>query len=53
MGQTVYPESNIPQEWTGVFPDRTPFTKISNKKPRFIYVWKTWGKSMFKPVVLF
>ncbi|XP_016404330.1 melanocyte protein PMEL-like [Sinocyclocheilus rhinocerous] len=44
MGQTVYPEPNIPQEWTGVFPDRTPFTKVSNKKPRFIYVWKTWGK---------
>uniref|UniRef100_A0A671PM30 Melanocyte protein PMEL-like n=1 Tax=Sinocyclocheilus anshuiensis TaxID=1608454 RepID=A0A671PM30_9TELE len=44
MGQTVYPESNIPQEWTGVFPDRTPFTKVSNKKPHFIYVWKTWGK---------
>ncbi|XP_067243601.1 premelanosome protein a [Chanodichthys erythropterus] len=44
MGQTVYPESNIPQEWTGVFPDRTPFTKISTKKPRFIYVWKTLGK---------
>uniref|UniRef100_A0A673JV74 PKD domain-containing protein n=1 Tax=Sinocyclocheilus rhinocerous TaxID=307959 RepID=A0A673JV74_9TELE len=44
MGQTVYPESNIPQEWAGVFPDRTPFTKISNKKPRFVYVWKTWGK---------
>ncbi|XP_073681811.1 premelanosome protein a [Garra rufa] len=44
MGQTVYPESNIPQEWTGVFPDRTPFSRISNKKSRFIYVWKTWGK---------
>ncbi|XP_067287593.1 premelanosome protein a [Pseudorasbora parva] len=44
MGQTVYPESNFSQEWTGVFPDRTPFNKISNKKPRFIYVWKTWGK---------
>uniref|UniRef100_A0A8C2IHE2 Premelanosome protein a n=1 Tax=Cyprinus carpio TaxID=7962 RepID=A0A8C2IHE2_CYPCA len=44
VGQTVYPESNIPQVWTGVFPDRTPFTKVSNKKPRFIYVWKTWGK---------
>ncbi|KAI2644779.1 Melanocyte protein PMEL [Labeo rohita] len=44
MGQTVYPESNIPQEWTGVFPDRTPFTRVSSKKPRFVYVWKTWGK---------
>ncbi|KAK2874635.1 hypothetical protein Q8A67_021788 [Cirrhinus molitorella] len=44
MGQTVYPESNIPQEWTGVFPDKTPFSRVSSKKPRFIYVWKTWGK---------
>ncbi|XP_052466342.1 melanocyte protein PMEL-like isoform X1 [Carassius gibelio] len=44
MGQTVYADSNIPQKWTGVFPDRTPFPKISNKKPRFVYVWKTWGK---------
>lgn len=53
MGQTVYPESNMPQQWTGVFPDRTPFNRTSNKKPRFIYVWKMLGKSMFKPVVLF
>lgn len=52
MGQAVYPEPNIPQEWNGVFPDGTPFTKISNQKPRFIYVWKTWGKSGFKPAVL-
>ncbi|XP_065098025.1 premelanosome protein a [Paramisgurnus dabryanus] len=44
MGQAVYPETNLTQEWTGVFPDGTPFTKTSNKKPRFIYVWKTWGK---------
>ncbi|KAI7789803.1 premelanosome protein a [Triplophysa rosa] len=44
VGQDVYPEPNVPQEWTGVFPDGTPFTKISNQKPRFIYVWKTWGK---------
>nr|AAI63448.1 Silva protein [Danio rerio]AAI63450.1 Silva protein [Danio rerio] len=44
MGQSVYPESSIPQDWSGVFPDRTPFNRTSNKKPRFIYVWKTWGK---------
>ncbi|XP_056591605.1 premelanosome protein a [Triplophysa dalaica] len=44
VGQAVYPEPNVPQEWTGVFPDGTPFTKISSQKPRFIYVWKTWGK---------
>ncbi|TRY66438.1 hypothetical protein DNTS_029846 [Danionella cerebrum] len=44
MGQSVYPDSSIPQEWTGQFPDRTPFRRISNKKPRFVYVWKAWGK---------
>ncbi|XP_051967657.1 premelanosome protein a [Xyrauchen texanus] len=44
MNQAVYPESDILQEWTGVFPDGTLFTKISNRKPQFIYVWKTWGK---------
>ncbi|XP_056323977.1 premelanosome protein a [Danio aesculapii] len=44
MGQSVYPESSIPQDWSGVFPDRTPFNRTTNKKPRFIYVWKTWGK---------
>ncbi|KAG1931103.1 melanocyte protein PMEL [Pimephales promelas] len=44
VGQTVYPESNMPQQWTGVFPDRTPFNKTSNKKSRFVYVWKMLGK---------
>ncbi|XP_051532575.1 premelanosome protein a isoform X2 [Myxocyprinus asiaticus] len=44
MNQAVYPESDILNEWTGVFPDGTLFTKISNRKPQFIYVWKTWGK---------
>lgn len=48
-GEHVYPEFNTSQEWTGVFPDGTPFTTTLAKKPRFIFVWKTWGKmSRFK-----
>ncbi|KAL6464799.1 hypothetical protein MHYP_G00271160 [Metynnis hypsauchen] len=43
-GQLVYPELDTPQEWTGVFPDGTPFTTMSTRKPRYIYVWKTWGR---------
>ncbi|XP_028261838.1 premelanosome protein a isoform X2 [Parambassis ranga] len=41
-GQAVYPERNT--EWTGVFPDGTPFTRSQNKKPRYVFVWKTWGR---------
>ncbi|XP_017560251.1 premelanosome protein a [Pygocentrus nattereri] len=44
QGQLVYPELDTPQEWTGVFPDGTPFTTMSTRKPQYIYVWKTWGR---------
>lgn len=43
QGQPVYPERNSPDEWNGVFPDGTPFRGHSGRKPRYIYVWKTWG----------
>ncbi|KAK2821430.1 hypothetical protein Q7C36_020773 [Tachysurus vachellii] len=43
-GEHVYPEFNTSQEWTGFFPDGTPFTTTLAKKPRFIFVWKTWGR---------
>ncbi|KAI4887507.1 hypothetical protein NFI96_017084 [Prochilodus magdalenae] len=43
-GQSVYPELDTLQEWTGVFPDGTPFTTTSARKPRYIFVWKTWGR---------
>ncbi|XP_076866267.1 premelanosome protein a [Brachyhypopomus gauderio] len=43
-GQPVYPELNTTQEWTGLFPDGTSFTTTSTQKPRFIFVWKTWGR---------
>lgn len=46
-GEHVYPEFNTSQEWTGVFPDGTPFTTTLAKKPRFIFVWKTWGKEAY------
>ncbi|KAM9361173.1 premelanosome protein a [Symphorus nematophorus] len=41
-GQAVYPDQGTQQ--TGVFPDGTPFTRSQNKKPRYVFVWKTWGR---------
>ncbi|XP_037534840.1 premelanosome protein a [Nematolebias whitei] len=41
-GQAVYPDQT--SEWTGVFPDGTPFTRTQNRKPRYVFVWKTWGR---------
>nr|XP_057911857.1 premelanosome protein a [Doryrhamphus excisus] len=41
-GQSVYPDQN---EMRGsVFPDGTPFTSTRDRKPHYVYVWKTWGK---------
>ncbi|XP_062843245.1 premelanosome protein a [Trichomycterus rosablanca] len=44
VGEPVYPEFNTTREWTGIFPDGTPFTTTSPRKPAFIFVWKTWGR---------
>ncbi|XP_054640560.1 premelanosome protein a [Dunckerocampus dactyliophorus] len=41
-GQSVYPDQN--EERSAVFPDGTPFTSTRDKKPHYVYVWKTWGK---------
>ncbi|KAM4741804.1 premelanosome protein a [Anableps anableps] len=41
-GQAVYPDRG--SEWTGVFPDGTPFNRSQNKKPSYVFVWKTWGR---------
>ncbi|XP_071766959.1 premelanosome protein a [Centroberyx gerrardi] len=41
-GQSVY--SDRVTDWTGVFPDGTPFTRGQNKKPHYVFVWKTWGR---------
>ncbi|KAJ8358558.1 hypothetical protein SKAU_G00150830 [Synaphobranchus kaupii] len=44
QGQAVYPVRNSSNEWSGVFPDGTPFTRVSDKKPHYVFVWKTWGR---------
>nr|XP_061840735.1 melanocyte protein PMEL-like isoform X2 [Nerophis lumbriciformis] len=41
-GQSVYPDQNTEQ--SAVFPDGTPFTGARDKKPHYVYVWKTLGK---------
>nr|XP_019941857.1 PREDICTED: melanocyte protein PMEL-like [Paralichthys olivaceus] len=41
-GQAVYPDKDTQQ--TGLFPDGTPFTRSQNKKPHYVFVWKTWGR---------
>ncbi|XP_067443750.1 premelanosome protein a [Thunnus thynnus] len=41
-GQAVYPDQDT--QSTGVFPDGTPFTRSQNKKPHYVFVWKTWGR---------
>ncbi|MED6267979.1 hypothetical protein CHARACLAT_017604 [Characodon lateralis] len=41
-GQAVYPDRG--SEWTGVFPDGTPFNRTQNRKPHYVFVWKTWGR---------
>ncbi|XP_061544828.1 premelanosome protein a isoform X2 [Phycodurus eques] len=41
-GQAVYPAQSNEFNW--VFPDGTPFTWTRDRKPHYVYVWKTWGK---------
>uniref|UniRef100_A0A3Q2P3U8 Premelanosome protein a n=1 Tax=Fundulus heteroclitus TaxID=8078 RepID=A0A3Q2P3U8_FUNHE len=41
-GEAVYPDRG--GEWTGVFPDGTSFNRSQNRKPRYVFVWKTWGR---------
>lgn len=41
-GQAVYPDRDT--DWTGVFPDGTPFNRSQNRKPHYVFVWKTWGR---------
>ncbi|XP_062298483.1 premelanosome protein a [Scomber scombrus] len=41
-GQAVYPDRDT--QSTGVFPDGTPFTRSQDKKPHYVFVWKTWGR---------
>ncbi|XP_042359416.1 premelanosome protein a [Plectropomus leopardus] len=41
-GQAVYPDQDT--QSTGVFPDGTLFNRSQNRKPRYVFVWKTWGR---------
>ncbi|XP_077430571.1 premelanosome protein a [Vanacampus margaritifer] len=41
-GQAVYPDQS--NQLAGVFPDGSPFTRTQDRKPRYVYVWKTLGK---------
>lgn len=38
----MYPDQDT--DWTGVFPNGTPFIRSQNRKPHYVFVWKTWGK---------
>lgn len=42
-GQPVYPEQRSSEDWNGVFPDGVPLGKDGDKKPPYVFVWKTWG----------
>ncbi|XP_055770012.1 protein QNR-71-like isoform X1 [Salvelinus fontinalis] len=46
QGQAVYPDqvSGPSGEYSGVFPDGTPFTGTADRKPHYVFVWKTWGR---------
>uniref|UniRef100_A0A8C5DN07 Melanocyte protein PMEL-like n=1 Tax=Gouania willdenowi TaxID=441366 RepID=A0A8C5DN07_GOUWI len=41
-GHAVYPKQDTDR--TGVFPDGTPFTRTGDRKPQYVFVWKTWGR---------
>ncbi|KAM6928294.1 premelanosome protein a [Xenentodon cancila] len=41
-GQAVYPDQDT--QWTGAFPDGTPFTTNQSRKSHYVFVWKTWGR---------
>lgn len=45
-GQPVYPEQRSSQSWNGVFPDGVPLGKDGDKKPPYVFVWKTWGTGL-------
>ncbi|KAG7264768.1 hypothetical protein CRUP_007094, partial [Coryphaenoides rupestris] len=41
-GQAVYADQQ--NNRNGVFPDGSSFTRSPDKKPRYVFVWKTWGR---------
>ncbi|XP_030623537.1 premelanosome protein b [Chanos chanos] len=42
--QPVYPEDSSVDEWNGVFPDGTTLSEFGDKRPPYVFVWKTWGQ---------
>lgn len=50
-GQAVYPDQDGQQ--AGVFPDGTPFTRSQNRKSRYVFVWKTWGKYIYLYIIIY
>ncbi|XP_066528576.1 premelanosome protein b isoform X4 [Hoplias malabaricus] len=44
IGEAVYPQENSMDNWNLVFPDGSPLGKHGDKKPPYVFVWKTCGK---------
>ncbi|CAJ1051751.1 melanocyte protein PMEL-like [Xyrichtys novacula] len=46
--EPVYPDIDHAHDWNGVFPNGAPFHKDKgkdkDKKNRYVYVWKAWGR---------
>uniref|UniRef100_A0A672M9W9 Melanocyte protein PMEL-like n=1 Tax=Sinocyclocheilus grahami TaxID=75366 RepID=A0A672M9W9_SINGR len=43
-GEPVYPEENSVDEWNAVFPNAPLLSRQGDKRPPYVFVWKTWGK---------
>uniref|UniRef100_W5K5S2 Premelanosome protein b n=1 Tax=Astyanax mexicanus TaxID=7994 RepID=W5K5S2_ASTMX len=43
-GEPVYPQENTVGDRNAVFPDGSPLGKHGDKKPPYVFVWKTCGK---------
>ncbi|XP_072553200.1 premelanosome protein b [Salminus brasiliensis] len=43
-GELVYPQENSVGDRNAVFPDGSPLGKHGDKKPPYVFVWKTCGK---------
>ncbi|KAI4895350.1 hypothetical protein NFI96_012440 [Prochilodus magdalenae] len=43
-GEPVFPQENFTADRNAVFPDGSPLGKHGDKKPPYVFVWKTCGK---------
>ena len=50
-GQAVYADRASGSRGVGVFPDGSPFNRTQDRKPHYVFVWKTWGKDDLKLAV--